>query len=217
MDRFFSALMVFFSSKSVWMYLFIFLGKIVEVSISTLRIMLINRGERVRGVIAAVFEYTLWLFVTGTVLADFQSDPLKIAVLIAAFAAGNFAGSLLEEKLAFGVCTISVYANSIEDARSIARVLRSEGHAVTLMDAEGIAEQKREIVTLTVRRKFTNDALGLINKTNPNAMVTVANTSSVKGGFLKDTVRRSVGLPQFIFKKKIFAPPQNKSRDGEDE
>ena len=213
MEQFFSVLMDFFNSKSVWTYLFIFLGKIIEVSISTLRIMLINRGERVKGVIAAIFEYTLWLFVTGTVLSNFQSDLLKIVVLIAAFAAGNFVGSWLEEKLAFGVCTISIYVQCIDDARRMARVLRDNGHAVTLMDAEGISEQKREVVTLTVRRKFTHDVLQLINKTNPSAMVTVANTSSVKGGFLKDTAKRSIGLPQFIFKKKIFTRSEDDCKD----
>ncbi len=202
MEQFFASLMEFFNGNSVWTYLFIFSGKVVEVSISTLRVMLINRGERVKGVIAAIFEYALWLFVTGTVLSNFQSDALKIVFLIAAFAAGNFVGSWIEEKLAFGVCTISVYTNSVDEARKLAVILRENGHAVTLMDAEGINEAEREILTLTVHRKNSQDVLKLINDNNPNAMVTVENMADVKGGFMKNAARRSIGLPAGLFRKK---------------
>ena len=191
MQVFFQNLMRFLDSGSVFVYIFIFVGKIAEVAISTLRIMLINRGERIMGVIAAILEYTLWIFVTASAITNFQDDPLKVIVLIIAFALGNLTGSLLEEKLAFGLCTLSVVAMNPERAHNIAHELRYAGYAVTITDAEGINGNQREILTITARRKFVQEIIRLINKTDPHVMITIANTSSVKGGFLKDKVKRN--------------------------
>ncbi len=199
MEQFFAALLGFLDSHSFWVYLFIFAGKIIEVSISTLRVMLINRGQRVQGVVAAVFEYTLWLFVTGTAISNFYDDPLRIVVLIVAFAAGNYAGSWFEEKLALGLSTISVIMKSSEEAHAMADVLRDNGHAVTLMRAEGMSGQQREVLSLTVKRKFVHDVLRLIGSVNPSSMITVSNTASVSGGFLKIPSRkRTLSIHKFV-------------------
>lgn len=58
----------FLQSDSIWIYFIIFFGKITEVTFATLRIVLINRGERVKGSLVALIEVFLWIYVTGTVL-----------------------------------------------------------------------------------------------------------------------------------------------------
>ena len=75
-----------------------------------------------------------------------------------------------------------------ERAHNIAHELRYAGYAVTITEAEGINANKREILTITARRKFVHEIVRLINKTDQHVMITIANTSSVKGGFLKDKV-----------------------------
>lgn len=167
------------------MYFFIFFGKILEVSISTIRVVLISRGERTKGAIAALFEYTLWIFVTCSVITGFQEDLLKVAVLIAAFAVGTFFGSWLEEKLAFGLCTISVVFSSLDEANDVARLLRKDGHAITILKAEGLSHEMRHMFTLTIRRKFVPRVISLIQKSSQHAVITVANVSSCKGGYMK--------------------------------
>ena len=199
MQAFFQNLMLFLDSGSVFVYIFIFVGKIAEVAIATLRMMLINRGERLMGVVAAILEYTLWIFVTASAITNFQDDPMKVVVLIIAFALGNLAGSLLEEKLAFGLCTLSVIAMNSERAQTIAHELRYSGFAVTTMQAEGISGNKREILTITARRKYVQEIIQIINNTDPHVMITIAMTSSVKGGFLKDKVKKhEMDITEFL-------------------
>lgn len=215
MQQFFENLMTFLNSGSIWVYVFIFVGKIAEVSASTLRIMLISRGERIMGVLASIIEYTLWIFVTASAITNFQEDPLKVIILILAFAAGNFIGSWLEEKLALGLCTISIVTMSYEEARIMTKTLREAGYAVTVMNAEGMNDQTREVLSLTIRRKFVHDAVQLINETNPHVMVTITNTTSIQGGFLKDTTKRNFVMPSFFTKKHVVLPPE-KSENKED-
>ena len=213
MQEFFQNLILFLDSGSVFVYIFIFVGKIAEVAIATLRMMLINRGERLMGVIAAILEYTLWIFVTASAITNFQDDPMKVIVLIIAFALGNLAGSILEEKLAFGLCTLSVVAMNPERAQKIAHELRYAGYAVTTMEAEGISGNKREILTITARRKFVHDIIRLINKTDPHVMITIAMTSSVKGGYLKDKIKKQPDITDFLSENP--APQDNATEDKE--
>ena len=74
--------MDFLLTDGIWIYLFIFFGKILEVSLSILRLVLVNRGEKLKGSIIAIFDITLWILITGTVLQGFQEDILKVIVLL---------------------------------------------------------------------------------------------------------------------------------------
>lgn len=174
----------FLTKPSVWMYLFIFFGKIVEVAVATVRIVLINRGERVKGSITAFFEVSLWLVVTGTVLAGFQEDILRCVIFALAFALGNYAGSWIESKLAFGLCSIQVIVSKDEEVECLANQLREKGFAVTLLEGEGKAG-KREILLLHLKRKSIASAVSLIKSRMCNAVITVNDIRTITGGYIK--------------------------------
>ena len=106
MTKLFEILGTFFAGTTLIVYICIFLGKILEVTLCTLRIVLINRGERAIGALLALIEITLWLIIAGNVLSNYQSDPWKMVAYALAYSLGNYAGSWLEERLAFGLCSI---------------------------------------------------------------------------------------------------------------
>ena len=144
--------MDFLSQPSIWVYLFIFFGKVIEVSVSTVRIVLINRGERMKGSIIAFFEVSLWLLITGTVLVGFKEDIIRCFVFALAFAIGNYIGSWLEGRLAFGLCSIQVIVSKDDVAQDLAKDLRSNDFAVTVLEGEG-KSGKRELLVLHLKRK----------------------------------------------------------------
>lgn len=127
--------MSFLLSNSVWIYFIIFFGKITEVTFSTLRIVLISRGERAKGSLVAFIEIVLWIYVTGTVLVGFQNAPLKVLVFALAFSIGNYSGSWLEDKIAFGLSTVQIITN--EDTGDLLKILRANYLAVTVLNGEG--------------------------------------------------------------------------------
>ena len=176
--------MDFLSHPSVWVYLFVFFGKIVEVTVSTLRIVLINRGERLKGSITAFFEISLWLIVTGTVLVGFQQDIFRCLVFALAFAIGNYMGSWLEGKLAFGLCSIQVIVSEESEAKRISEELRKNNFAVTIIEGEG-KSGKRGILILHLKRKRIPAALSIIKANLCDAMITVNDVRIVNGGYIK--------------------------------
>lgn len=176
--------MDFLKHPSVWLYLFIFFGKIAEVAVSTVRLVLINRGERLKGSITGFFEVSLWIVVTGTVLAGFQEDLLRCAVFAVAFAIGNYVGSWLEGKLAFGLSSIQVIINKDVSAESLVEALRDNGFGVTIMEGEG-KTGRREILLLHLKRKRIPAAIALIKGKLDNAVITVNDVRVINGGFIK--------------------------------
>lgn len=166
-------------------YLCIFIGKILEVSLGTLRIVLINRGERVIGACIALIEIMLWLIIAASVLADYQSDPIKMFTYAFAFALGNFIGSWLEEKLAFGLCSIQVVVMTHEKSDMICTELRKNGFGVTQMTTRGMDDTDRYLILCTLRRKQSHEAMEIIQSVEHDAVITVSDVKSQRGGYLR--------------------------------
>jgi uncharacterized protein YebE (UPF0316 family) len=145
---------------------------------------LINRGERVKGAVAGFFEISLWIVVTGTVLVGFQEDLIRCVIFAFAFALGNYVGSWLEGKLAFGLCSIQVIVNKDDCADCVVQELRDNGFGVTMMEGEGKAG-KREILLLHLKRKRIPAAISLIKSKLENAVITVNDVRVINGGFIK--------------------------------
>lgn len=172
----------FLKSDSVWIYLIIFFGKITEVTFATLRIVLINRGERTKGSIIAFIEVLLWIYVTGTVLVGFQNAPLKVVVFALAFALGNYVGSWLENKIALGLSTIEVITT--EDACALLEVLREHNLGVTVINGEG-KNGPRKIYKVHLKRNRIASTVRLINKHISSCVISVTDVKVLKGGYIR--------------------------------
>ncbi|HZK39051.1 MAG TPA: DUF5698 domain-containing protein [Clostridia bacterium] len=176
--------MDFFSGSSILVYFVIFFGKIMEVTVSTVRIVLINRGERIKGTFIAFFEVLLWLFITGTVLTGFQEDMLRVLVFAVAFACGNYLGSWMEDKLAFGLCSVQVIVPDGEESLKLAVELRGNNFAVTQINGKG-KDGKRELMMLHIKRKRIPQAVSIIRENLENAVIVVNDAKVIYGGFIK--------------------------------
>jgi uncharacterized protein YebE (UPF0316 family) len=155
----------------------------IEVSVSTLRHMLINRGERLIGSILAFFEVSLWLIVTGTVLAGFSSDWIKIGIFALAFALGNYLGSWLEGKLAFGISSIQVIVPENINHEGLVDKLRENDFGVTVLGGEG-KEGERKILILHLRRRRTSEAVHIVKKYSKDVFITTSSVNLVFGGHI---------------------------------
>lgn len=176
--------MEFLEQIGIWIYPFIFIGKICEVAVSTIRIVLINRGERVKGSIIAIFEMVLWLCVTGTVLQGFQDDIIRVVIFALAFAAGNFVGSWMEDKLAFGLCSLQVIVPDNEKSCELAAHLRKKNFAVTELKGRG-KDGERELMILHLKRRRIKEATEIIKTNLSNAVIVITDTKVIHGGFIK--------------------------------
>ncbi len=175
----------FTAGTTLAVYLFIFFGKIVEVTLGTFSLVLINKGIRLVGILVGILEYTLWLLITTSVMIGYKDDPIKILFLISASAIGKYAGSWLDEKLAFGLSSISVFLPSSEESLAVARHLRDNGFGVTMLDGTGMDNTKKYVLLLTLKRKRSKEAIERIQHFTDRAVITVTQASSFIGGYLR--------------------------------
>lgn len=173
-----------FQTNSIWIYMFIFFGKILEVSVATIRIVLINRGERVKGSIIAVFEMFLWLLITGTVLSGFQSDIIRVFIFAIAFAIGNYVGSWMEDRLAFGLCSIQVIVPECIISKTLVSKLRENNFAVTTLKGKG-KDGERDIMFLYIKRKRISEAVAIIKANLEQAVIVINDSKIIHGGFIR--------------------------------
>ena len=162
-------------------YFLILFAKIVEVSLMTLRMVLITKGERKIGAVIAFVEVTLWLFIVTNVLSDLKEDPIKAIFYALGFAIGNYLGSMLEEKLGIGLSQVQIIVKA-DDGFQLAQIIRKEGYAVTLVQGEGKTFE-RYILFMYVKRKRIKNLLNIVKENQENAVVTVMDTKPLYGGF----------------------------------
>ena len=174
----------YFGITGIWLYLVIFLGKMAEVCFSTLRIMFVGKGRKLEGTIFGLVEIALWVIIVSSVLSGLTEDPMKAVVYCVAFTLGIPLGMKRESILAVGLTSVQVVAAK-EDGEKIGLALREHGFGITFLDGHSVDGTKRELVFVQLRRKRINDAIKIIKETAPNAVISVSDLRSFRGGFLR--------------------------------
>lgn len=167
----------------ILLYLAIFVAKMVEVSLATLRTVLNSRGEKVKGALIGFFEVMIWLVCVSVVLTNIEQDLIKALVYCLAFSAGNYIGVTLEAKLAIGTASIMAMVGG-EKREELTTLLREAGYGVTVMEGHGM-QQTVDVIMIYLKRKAVPQAIKLIHSTCPDAVLTVNDVRQVHRAFIK--------------------------------
>jgi uncharacterized protein YebE (UPF0316 family) len=176
------AIINFFTAVSFWELLLIFVAKIIEVTIGTMRIILIGKGYRKQGTALAVIEILLWVFIASAVIQGVTEAPIKGIIYSVGFALGVYVGSFIENRVAVGKILIQAIADKT-GADIIMRVLRANGHGVTSVDGHG-KDTERTVLMVFANRKNKQTILNLIKDTEPKALIVANEVSMVQGGYV---------------------------------
>lgn len=163
------------------LYLIIFFAKIIEVSLTTVRTVLLTRGEKLYASVIGFFEVIIWLVVVGNVLQNIQQDPIKIFVYALGFACGNYVGSIIEEKLAIGLVTFNIITTK-ENEDKILKALKSANLGVTVVSGKGYDNEK-SVLIVHAKRKRKGEIVKLIEDLDIKAVISIADTRTVYGGY----------------------------------
>ncbi|MFA6983985.1 MAG: DUF5698 domain-containing protein [Sedimentibacter sp.] len=174
----------FMTLEGPLLYLIIFFAKIIEVSISTVRIVYINKGEKVKGAALGFIEILIWLVVVSSVLNNITEDPIKVFIYAIAFSLGNFFGVTIESKIAVGLSSIQVVVGQ-EGGAILADILREQGYGVTIIEGKGKNESIKNLLFIQLKRKKIPEATRLIKEHNPEAFITVNEIKTMFGGYIK--------------------------------
>ena len=154
---------------------FIFLARICDVSLDTLRIIFIAKGYKFIAPVIGFFEILIWIVVITRIMQNLDNWRCYVAYA-GGFATGNYIGMLLDEKLAIGYEMIRVITK--KDAHELTNALRKAGYGVTSVDAMGM-QGEVGILYIVINRKKLKEIIGMIKEHNPNAFYTIENIGFV--------------------------------------
>ena len=109
-------------------------------------------------------------------------NVLCYAAFAGGYAAGNYFGILLEEKLSIGTAVIRVIPK--KDTSELIAYLRSQNFGVTVVNVDGMTGPTKMLFT-TVRRKEAKKVIGIIRQFNPAAFYTIDEVRTVSGGYFE--------------------------------
>ncbi len=130
--------------------LLIFLARIVDVSIGTVRTIVTVQGRTVISFFLAIVEITIWVMVASTVINQLKDQPLLVVFYAFGYATGNVVGILVERKLAFGLVIVRVFSRNAGSA--IALALRQNGQPVSIFTGEGMRGPVSQLYIASRRR-----------------------------------------------------------------
>ena len=157
------------------------LARIMDVTVGTVRLIFVARGYKNLAPVLGFIEVIIWLLAISQIFQHLDNFMCYIGYG-AGFAAGNYIGILLAEKMSLGTVVIRIIAK--KDTSTLINSLREANYGVTTVDAEGKAGPVR-IVFSIVKRKDLKDAIQLINLHNPHAFYTIAEVQTVNEGYFR--------------------------------
>jgi uncharacterized protein YebE (UPF0316 family) len=171
MEKFFTE--TFGISENIFGYvilpLLIFLARIGDVSINTIRIIYVLGGRRFTATLLGFFESFIWLMAIRQIFEHLDNWICYVAYP-AGFATGIFVGMIIEERIAYGKVIVRIITR--KEIRELIGYLNSKRHRYTHVNAEG-PDGHENLVFTVLEREDLQQLLLTLKANLPTAFYTV--------------------------------------------
>jgi uncharacterized protein YebE (UPF0316 family) len=184
---------------SILLPIAIFCARIVDVSLGTVRIVLVGRGQRTAASVLGFLEVFIWLVTISQVLQNMHGI-VSYFFYSAGFGAGTFVGMSIERRLALGKSIIRFVTAG--DTRDFLGLLSKRGFRLTRVKGEG-SKGPVDVVFSVVNRRSVNEMLALLKTHRPDAFYSIEDVRLAKDFEpMAPAVRRRVPLGPFYWFRK---------------
>ena len=127
----------------------IFFGRICDVSLGTLRIIFVSKGEKKIAPLIGFVEVFIWVVIIAQVLSR-ANDLASYLAYAGGYAAGTYIGLRIEEHIGFGFIKYRVF--TMQNGLDLVNTLNKQGYGSTLVHGEGSVSDI-DIIESVVGRK----------------------------------------------------------------
>jgi len=158
--------------------LLIFVARICDVSMGTIRVIFITRGYKYLAPAIGFFEVGIWLLAIREIMANL-TVPLYFVAYAAGFAAGTFIGLYISERLTLGKVIMRVITR--KDAKDLLAHLDERGLGYTAFDARG-HNGKVKVLFMILDAEDVGTVTAEIKRFNPRAFYSIEDVRQVNEG-----------------------------------
>ena len=137
-------------------YFLVFVFKILEDALATMRLIVVSNGRKLLGSILQFICTIIWIILTGSVLIDFMNDFGKVIAFSIGSFFGSYLGCLIEEKIALGTnCYIIRYNNKMKE----------------LLNDYNYIFLSNDLIMITAPRRMANEIISKVKDCDVNASI----------------------------------------------
>ena len=165
----------------------IFLARILDVSIGTIRIILVARDRRALAAILGFLEVLIWLAAISQIISNL-THVINYIAYAAGFAAGTYVGMTIERRLAIGTMLVRIITP--RKSERLRKELETRGYRFTSVPAEGSKGPVTVLFTIVARSGLSKLQV-LLREIEPEAFYTVEDIR-----LANQTYREEMGIPR---------------------
>lgn len=163
----------------------IFFARIGDVSIGTVRTILVISGRPYISATLGFFEVIIWVLAVGGVITNL-SNPFALLGYAGGFAAGVIVGMFIEGRIALGYRIVRVISTDM--SINLSQQLREAGYRVTRLEGSGRSGPV-EFAFMVIRRRELPALRKAIAKIDPKCYVSVGHADRPAVGALGQDTR----------------------------
>ena len=175
----------------------IFISRLGDVSLATLRHLFSSKGLKKVVPIIGFFEVMIWLIAIRQVFNNLNNAACFIA-WAGGFSFGTYVGMLIEEKIAYGMQVIRIISNA--DNHNLTEEFKKIHQGFTIVDGEG-AQGSVKLIYVIVKRKTKAEVINLIHTHLPDAFYSIEDVKNSSMGVFSEPRRKSIKNMLFLKNK----------------
>lgn len=168
-----------FTVESLLGALLIFVLRIGDMSLDTIRVLFVVRGRKGLAWVLGFFQALIFVVAISSVLSNLN-NLFNVLGYAAGFATGNVVGMLIEERMALGHIHLTIYSST--RGAAVAEALRKDGFGVTEVSGRG-KDGTVTVLHCSVLRKKVDAVETIVLEEDPSAFITTSDVRQVRRGF----------------------------------
>ena len=165
--------------------LLILVARIVDVSLGTIRLIFISKGEKLISAAIGFFEVLIWLLAI-TKIMDNLNNVFAYLAYATGFATGTYLGIVIEHRLLIG--KVMVRFTTEKDSKGLVEELRKKRYTFTCIGVDG-PDGKVKSIHVIINKKDLSRLLAYIVQYDENAFY---NVEEVKIVTERNNIRKTV-------------------------
>ena len=160
----------------------IFISRIIDVSLGTLRTMFVVKGNKIISSSIAFVEVLIWFYAARAALVNYDNSFLIALFYSLGYATGTYLGTLINEILIDGIYNIQVISTKIT-TNDILKI-RSANFGVSVLKTV----DNKNILYLSINKKRYKECINIIKSIDKNSFIVVNDAKVAFNGYFKKRI-----------------------------
>jgi uncharacterized protein YebE (UPF0316 family) len=164
----------------------VFFAILVQIVISTVRVLMMVKGSRTLAIISGFFEASVGLFNSIIIVSNAVKSGINLYMILSyaiGFAMGLWCGMIISQKISKDILSVTIIPKKADSL--LEDVLRENGFGVTCHYGTG-KEGDRKILTVIIQKSNFPKLRYLVAVNDKKAMLTAHAVEGLSGGFIFD-------------------------------